>query len=382
MEDGLLQDHHSESSFPLQIPRLRSGYHGNHVSTPRWDKCVNYVENSLIYAAGRLFVNTHFQEDKKHMMEELIEGIRWAFIDMLEKENDWMDQPTKKRAIDKAHAVLAKVGYPEFILNDTYLNDDLKELKFDEMDYYGNVMQTLKFIAQTDIAWLRKSVPRTEWFTNPTTVNAFYSSSTNQIRFPAGELQKPFFWGKEYPRSLSYGAIGVIVGHELTHGFDNNGRKYDKNGNLDQWWSNSSVTAFNEKTQCMIDQYNGYHWDEAGLNVRGKRTLAENIADNGGIREAFRAYRRWVDKSRGGAEEPLLPGVGLNNNQLFFLSYAHVRCNSYRPEAARDQIQSGAHSPPKYRVVGAMSNYEEFRKVFNCPNTSLMNRGAQSCRVW
>uniref|UniRef100_A0A4W6BRE1 Phosphate regulating endopeptidase homolog, X-linked n=1 Tax=Lates calcarifer TaxID=8187 RepID=A0A4W6BRE1_LATCA len=323
--------------------------------TPRWDKCVNYVENSLVYATGRLFVNTHFQEDKKHMMEELIKGIRWAFIDMLEKENDWMDQPTKTRAIEKAHAVLAKVGYPEFILNDTYLNEDLKELKFNELDYYGNVMQTLKFIAQSDIAWLRKSVPRTEWFTNPTTVNAFYSSSTNQI---------------------------LIVGHELTHGFDNNGRKYDKNGNLDQWWSNSSVTAFNEKTQCMIDQYNGYHWDEAGLNVRGKRTLAENIADNGGIREAFRAYRRWVDESRGGVEEPLLPGVGLNNNQLFFLSYAHVRCNSYRPEAARDQIQSGAHSPPKYRVVGAMSNYEEFRKVFSCPESSVMNRGAQSCRVW
>ncbi|KAA8580550.1 hypothetical protein FQN60_013508 [Etheostoma spectabile] len=330
--------------------------------TPRWDKCVNYVENSLVYATGRLFVDTHFQEDKKHMMEELIEGVRWAFIDILQKENDWMDQPTKERAIEKArtadsyispflyissaHAVLAKVGYPEFILNDTYLNEDLKQLVFSENDYYGNVMQTLKFIAQSDITWLRKSVPRTEWFTNPTTVNAFYSSSTNQIRFPAGELQKPFFWGKEYPRSLSYGAIGVIVGHELTHGFDNNGRKYDKNGNLDSWWTNSSVTAFNEKTQCMIDQYNGYYWEEAGLNVRGKRTLAENIADNGGIRESFR-----------------------------------VRCNSYRPEAARDQIQSGAHSPPKYRVIGAMSNYEEFRKAFSCPD-SVMNRGAQSCRVW
>ncbi|KAK9527491.1 hypothetical protein VZT92_014049 [Zoarces viviparus] len=350
--------------------------------TPRWDKCVNYVENTLGYATGRLFVNTHFEEDKKHMMEELIEGVRWAFIDMLEKENDWMDAPTKKKAIEKAHAVLAKVGYPEFILNDTYLNEDLKQLRFSEKDYYGNVMQTLKFIAQSDVAWLRKSVPRTEWFTNPTTVNAFYSSSTNQIRFPAGELQKPFFWGREYPRSLSYGAIGVIVGHEFTHGFDNNGRRYDKNGNLVYWWTNSSITAFNEKTQCMVDQYNGYHWQEAGLNVRGKRTLAENVADNGGIREAFRAYRRWIDESRGGVEESRLPGVGLNNNQLFFLSYAHVRCNSYRPEAARDQVQSGAHSPPKYRVIGAMSNYEEFRKAFGCPESSAMSRGAESCRVW
>ncbi|XP_062841848.1 phosphate-regulating neutral endopeptidase PHEX [Trichomycterus rosablanca] len=349
---------------------------------PRWDKCVNYVEGTLMYATGRLFVDKHFQEDKKHMMEELIKGIRWAFIDMLKKENDWMDAETKTKAIEKAHAVLPKVGYPEFILNDTYINEDIKQLSFSENDYFGNVMQTLRFIAQSDIGWLRKTVPRTEWFTNPTTVNAFYSSSTNQIRFPAGELQKPFFWGSDYPRSLSYGAIGVIVGHELTHGFDNNGRKYDKDGNLNQWWSNASVAHFNDKTQCMIDQYNNYYWKVAGLNVKGKRTLAENIADNGGIREAFRAYRRWIEKERSGAEEPSLPGVGLSNNQLFFLSYAHVRCDAHRPEAARNQILSGAHSPPKYRVVGAMSNYEEFREAYNCPEMSIMNRGAESCRVW
>uniref|UniRef100_A0A8D3CZ18 Phosphate regulating endopeptidase homolog, X-linked n=1 Tax=Scophthalmus maximus TaxID=52904 RepID=A0A8D3CZ18_SCOMX len=225
LEDGFLQDHHPEPRFLYRYLDYARVTTGTTSLSPRWDKCVNYVENSLVYATGRLFVNTHFQEDKKHMMEELIEAVRWAFIDILEKENDWMDQPTKKRAVEKAHAVLAKVGYPEFILNDTYLSEDLKELEFSKMDYYGNVMQTLKFIAQSDVAWLRRrSVPRTEWFTNPTTVNAFYSSSTNQIRFPAGELQKPFFWGREYPRSLSYGAIGVIVGHELTHGFDNNGK--------------------------------------------------------------------------------------------------------------------------------------------------------------
>ncbi|KAI5610234.1 phosphate-regulating neutral endopeptidase isoform 2 precursor, partial [Silurus asotus] len=191
--------------------------------TPRWDKCVNYVESTLMYATGRLFVDKHFQEDKKNMMEELVDGVRWAFIDMLKEENDWMDAETKTKAIEKAHAVLPKVGYPEFILNNTYINKDIEQLSFTEKDYFGNVMQTLRFIAQSDIGWLRTTVPRTEWFTSPTTVNAFYSSSTNQIRFPAGELQKPFFWGLDYPRSLSYGAIGVIVGHELTHAFDNNG---------------------------------------------------------------------------------------------------------------------------------------------------------------
>nr|XP_025713284.1 phosphate-regulating neutral endopeptidase [Callorhinus ursinus] len=349
---------------------------------PQWDKCVNFIESALPYVVGKMFVDVHFQEDKKEMMEELIEGIRWAFIDMLEKENEWMDTGTKRKAKEKARAVLAKVGYPEFIMNDTYVNEDLKAIKFSEFDYFGNVLQTRKYLAQSDFFWLRKAVPKTEWFTNPTTVNAFYSASTNQIRFPAGELQKPFFWGTEYPRSLSYGAIGVIVGHEFTHGFDNNGRKYDKNGNLDPWWSTDSEEKFKEKTKCMVNQYSNYYWRKAGLNVKGKRTLGENIADNGGLREAFRAYRKWINDKRQGVEEPLLPGIIFTNNQLFFLSYAHVRCNSYRPEAAREQIQIGAHSPPQFRVNGAVSNFEEFQKAFNCPLNSTMNRGLDSCRLW
>nr|XP_020644827.1 phosphate-regulating neutral endopeptidase [Pogona vitticeps] len=349
---------------------------------PQWDKCVNTVESALPYATGRMFVDVHFQEDKREMMEELTEGIRWAFMDMLEKENTWMDSETKRRATEKAKAVLAKVGYPEFIMNDTYIIEGLKTMKFSETDYFGNLLQTRRHAAQSDFYWLRKEVPKTEWFTSPTTVNAFYSASTNQIRFPAGELQKPFFWGTEYPRSLSYGAIGVVVGHEFTHGFDNTGRKYDKYGNLDSWWSANSEEKFKDKTKCMIDQYNNYYWKKAALYVKGKRTLAENIADNGGLREAFRAYRKWIKEKRQGEEEALLPGIDFTHNQLFFLSYAHVRCNSFRPEAAREQVYTGVHSPPQFRVIGAMSNFEEFRKAFNCADNSTMNRGAQSCRLW
>ncbi|KAM9171292.1 phosphate-regulating neutral endopeptidase PHEX isoform 3-T3 [Pangshura tecta] len=343
----------------------------------------NYLVWRMVYS--RIFnLSRRFQYRwlEFSRMAELTEGIRWAFIDMLEKENDWMDARTKRKAHEKAKAVLAKVGYPEFIMNDTYINEDIKTMKFSENDYFGNVLQTRKYLAQSDFYWLRKEVPKTEWFTSPTTVNAFYSASTNQIRFPAGELQKPFFWGTEYPRSLSYGAIGVIVGHEFTHGFDNNGRKYDKNGNLDPWWSTESEEKFKEKTKCMINQYDNYYWKRAGLNVKGKRTLAENIADNGGLREAFRAYRKWIEEKRKGAEEALLPGIEFTHNQLFFLSYAHVRCNSFRPESAREQIYTGVHSPPQFRVIGAMSNYEEFRKAFNCRVNSTMNRGSESCRLW
>uniref|UniRef100_A0A452GKQ9 Uncharacterized protein n=1 Tax=Gopherus agassizii TaxID=38772 RepID=A0A452GKQ9_9SAUR len=339
---------------------------------PQWDKCVNFVEGALPYVVGRMFVDVHFQEDKRKMMAELTEGIRWAFIDMLEKENDWMDARTKRKANEKAKAVLAKVGYPEFIMNDTYINEDIKTMKFSENDFFGNVLQTRKYLAQSDFYWLRKEVPKTEWFTSPTTVNAFYSASTNQISETALLCY----------RSLSYGAIGVIVGHEFTHGFDNNGRKYDKNGNLDPWWSTESEEKFKEKTKCMINQYDNYYWKRAGLNVKGKRTLAENIADNGGLREAFRAYRKWIEDKRKGVEEALLPGIDFTHNQLFFLSYAHVRCNSFRPESAREQIYTGVHSPPQFRVIGAMSNFEEFRKAFNCPANSTMNRGSESCRLW
>lgn len=355
---------------------------GTNSLAARWDRCVNYIENALPYAVGKMFVDAHFQEDKKLMMEEVIEGIRWAFIDMLEKENEWMDDETKDKAKAKAKAVMAMVGYPGFLMNETYINEEIKTLKFSESDYFGNVLQTLHFLSQADFYWLRKEVPKKEWYTSPTTVNAFYSASTNQIRFPAGELQKPFFWGTEYPRSLSYGAIGVIVGHEFTHGFDSNGRKYDKDGNLHPWWTTESEERFKERTKCIVEQYNDYYWKQAGMNVKGTKTLAENIADNGGMRESFRAYRKWIQDKRAGKEELLLPGLDLNNNKLFFLSYAHVRCNTFRHEAARDQIINGVHSPPNFRIIGSMSNFEEFRKVFNCPENTLMNRGNNSCRVW
>ncbi|KAM4046811.1 phosphate-regulating neutral endopeptidase PHEX [Anomaloglossus baeobatrachus] len=355
---------------------------GTNSLAARWDRCVNYIENALPYAVGKMFVDSFFQEDKKLMMEEVIEGIRWAFMDMLEKENNWMDEETKNKAREKAKAVMAKVGYPGFLMNETYINEDIKTLKFSESDYFGNVLQTLHFLSQSDFYWLRQEVPKKEWYTSPTTVNAFYSASTNQIRFPAGELQKPFFWGTEYPRSLSYGAIGVIVGHEFTHGFDSNGRKYDKDGNLHPWWTTESEEKFKERTKCVVDQYNDYYWKLAGMNVKGTKTLAENIADNGGMREAFRAYRKWIQEERGGKEELLLPGLDLNHNQLFFLSYSHVRCNTFRPEAAREVVMNGVHSPPQFRVIGAMSNFEEFRKAFNCPENTLMNRGNNSCRVW
>ncbi|XP_051870387.1 phosphate-regulating neutral endopeptidase PHEX [Pristis pectinata] len=348
---------------------------------PRWKKCTGFVDSFMPYAVGGMFVKAHFQEDKKKLTEKLIDGIRWAFLDMLDKENDWMDAETKERAKEKAQAILAKVGYPNFILNDAIINN-YRNVTVLATDYFGNVLNFLQFIAQSDFAVLRIRSSKTEWFTQPTIVNAFYISTKNQIQFPAGQLQKPFLWGEKYPLSISYGAIGTIIGHEFSHAFDNNGRKFDKDGNLRQWWTNDSISKFNAKADCIVKQYSDYYWALVGLKVNGQKTLGENIADNSGLRQSFRAYQKWLREERGNREEVLLPGLKLNHNQLFFLSFAQTMCNVYHPVAARNWILTQVHSPQEFRVTGALSNFEEFSKAYNCPSMSPMNRGVDSCRLW
>ncbi|XP_062908605.1 phosphate-regulating neutral endopeptidase PHEX [Mobula hypostoma] len=350
--------------------------------SPRWDTCTSFVEAVMPYVVGRMFVKAHFQENKKKLTEDLVAGIRWAFLDIVDKENDWMDAETKDKAKEKAKAILAKIGYPNFILNDDAINNKYRNVTISATDYFGNLLSFLRFYAQLDFRDLRRRRPKTEWFAHPTTVNAFYAWSRNQIQFPAGELQKPFFWGEEYPLSISYGAIGTIIGHEFSHAFDSRGRKYDIDGNLHQWWSNDSISNFEAKANCMVKQYSNYYWTPAGLKVNGQQTLAENIADNAAVRLAFKAYRKWVREEKGGREEALLPGPKLNHNQLFFLSHAQVRCSNHNPEAGRNRILTGVHSPPEIRVIGAIANFEEFSKAYNCPSTSPMNRDANSCRVW
>uniref|UniRef100_A0A4W3ISP1 Phosphate regulating endopeptidase homolog, X-linked n=1 Tax=Callorhinchus milii TaxID=7868 RepID=A0A4W3ISP1_CALMI len=292
----------------------------------RWIMCVVYVDYIFSYAVGRMFVDAHFQEDKKKLTEELVEGVRWAFLDILDKENDWMDKDTKNKAKEKV----------------MHYNNNL---------YLYNVSKPSQNILYSGL---------TVYFLGKARQSIAYHKVPQTV-FPAGELQKPFFWGEQYPLSISYGGIGTIVGHEFSHAFDNNGRKYDKFGNLQQWWTNASISKFEEKTQCMIKQYDDYYWLTAGMHVNGKMTLGENIADNAGIRQSFRAYRKWIREKRGGKEEDLLPGIGLT---------------------ARIQILNGVHSPSEFRTIGAMSNFEEFSKAFNCPETSVMNRGSNACRVW
>ncbi|CAH1984049.1 unnamed protein product [Acanthoscelides obtectus] len=239
------------------------------------------------------------------------------------------------------------------------------------------MLDALRFEAQQNFNKLRQPVDKNKWSTDPAVVNAFYNPNRNDIVFPAGILQ-PLFYSQHFPKSLNYGGIGVVIGHEITHGFDDKGRQFDKDGNMMQWWNDKTIRAFRDRTQCMIDQYSRYKISEVDLYVNGRMTQGENIADNGGLKQSFRAYRKWVSQY---GEEMDLPGLNLTHDQLFFLNYAQIWCGSMRPEDALSKVRSSVHSPGPIRVLGPLSNSHDFARAYNCPLGSPMNPTSK-CSVW
>ncbi|OWK52337.1 Neprilysin [Lonchura striata] len=285
-------------------------------------------------------------------VEEMIADIRDVFIKTLD-ELPWMDAVTKKRAEQKATAIRERIGYPDEIVTDNdKLNSEYQELNYKEEEYFENIIQNLVFTQKKRLKKLREKVDKEEWISGAAVVNAFYSASRNQIVFPAGILQPPFFSASQ-PKSLNYGGIGMVIGHEITHGFDDNGRNFNENGDLVDWWTEESARNFKELSQCMVYQYGNFSWDLAGgQNLSGINTLGENIADNGGVRQAYKAYENFVRKH---GKEKLLPGLDMNHKQLFFLNFAQVWCGTYRPEYAVNSIKTDVHSPGKFRSAEAAS---------------------------
>lgn len=352
--------------------------YGSEQELSRWRDCVSYVIENIGNAVGRMFVEEHFDEDAKEIALDMIHGIRAAFGELLEHA-EWMDDPTRKVAKEKADAIAEKIGYPSYILNDTALDDAYKTVDFHPDTYFENVLDNLKSVAINNLDILREPVDRTRWSTTPVVVNAFYSSTKNQIMFPAGILQPPFY-GKGYPKSLNYGGIGMVIGHEITHGFDDRGRQFDKNGNLKQWWDTEVISRFKQQAQCIIDQYSNFTVEPVNMNLNGLQTQGENIADNGGLKQAYRAYTNWLKTQT--EEEPRLPGLThLSDHHLFFLNFAQVWCGTMRPEASVNRIRTGLHSPGKFRVIGTLQNSEDFAKVFQCPKNSYMNP-QNKCQIW
>uniref|UniRef100_A0A8P4K2J4 Neprilysin n=1 Tax=Dicentrarchus labrax TaxID=13489 RepID=A0A8P4K2J4_DICLA len=336
-----------------------------------WRQCALYVNNNLDNAVGRLYVQEAFSEKSKELM---IKDIRQVFISNLD-DLTWMDAETKKAAEEKARAIRERIGYSDNIMDDEYLNNEYKDLGYSAEEYFENILQNLEYVQKKRLRKLRVKVNKEEWVTGAAVVNAFYSSSKNQIVFPAGILQPPFF-SKGQAKSLNYGGIGMVIGHEITHGFDDNGRNYDKDGDLKDWWTPDSTQRFLELSKCIVNQYGNFSWDLAnGLHLNGNNTLGENIADNGGIRQAYKNYV----KEHG--EEPPLPGIDLSHNQLFFLNFAQVWCGTHRPEQAVNSIKVDVHSPGKFRVLGSLQNFPEFAKAFSCNKSSYMVPD-NTCRVW
>ncbi|KAK6176886.1 hypothetical protein SNE40_015099 [Patella caerulea] len=349
---------------------------GSATERDRFRTCVVYVQNNVGVGVGRIFIDETFDEDAKSTALEMIENIRSAFFELL-NELDWMDDSTRQLAREKAEYINEKIGYADAILDDVYLNKLYENHTYDPHDYFNNVDSDQRRSIVTNLKDLREPVDKDAWSTNAATVNAFYSPQKNQIMFPAGILQPPFFH-KNYPRALNYGGIGVVIGHEITHGFDDSGRQYDKDGNLLQWWTDDVIDRFKEKAQCIIDQYSNYTVEEADMNLNGINTQGENIADNGGLKQSYRAYQTLIETM---GNEQRLPGLKYNNKQLFFINFAQIWCTNTRREAAIQQILTGVHSLGRFRVIGSLQNSQDFAEAFNCPASSYMN-AENKCYVW
>ncbi|XP_023238292.1 neprilysin-1-like isoform X1 [Centruroides sculpturatus] len=347
---------------------FREILYGVSADRARWTHCVDLVNKRMGMAVGALFIRDNFDPKSKETALEMIHNIREAFNELLE-ENYWMDVETRAVAKEKANAMNERIGYPDLLTSPVELSKEYDALIIHEQYFLINLFNVLKFEASKNLLKLRQPVNKDRWTTEPAVVNAFYDPNKNDIVFPAGILQ-PLFYSQYFPKSLNYGGIGVVIGHEITHGFDDKGRQFDKDGNLKQWWNNATINRFRERTQCIIDQYSSYVLEDTNLNVNGKMTQGENIADNGGLKQAYRAYKKWVSRE---GEELSLPGLNLTHDQLFFLNYAQIWCGSMRPEEAKNKISSSVHSPGPIRVIGPLSNSFDFAKAYDCVPGSRMN---------
>ncbi|KAL5020572.1 hypothetical protein ScPMuIL_003464 [Solemya velum] len=342
---------------------------------PRWERCVSKVSRVLMFAVGALYVDEAFPGKSKKEVGMMVEHLRQAFIENL-PDVKWMDDETRELSMEKAKAISKMIGYPDWILIPNELDKYYEEFHLTDGGFFESHMAGMK-MGFSQILNRRGKIPdRTEWHMSPAEVNAYYTSTYNSIVFPASILQQPFY-SPVLPQSFNFGSIGMVMGHELTHGFDNTGRMYDKFGNLNNWWTNKSAEGFEKHSQCMIDLYSSYKFQ--GAQVNGKTTLGENIADNGGLKAAYMAYMRW--KGQEGNTSPLLPGIHFSPEQLFYIGFGQIWCAHYTQEYAERAVLTDVHSPSMIRVLAVISNNEKFGEAFNCPVGSPMNP-KDKCKVW
>lgn len=336
----------------------------------RWKRVLGTIDESIGEDLGQLYVAQAFPPQAKARMLAMVENLRLALRDKLE-HLAWMDAATRRKALAKIDALHVKVGY-----TDKWI--DYGSLTIDRRSYAGNVLRARQFDTLRDLHKIGRPVDRTEWGMTPSTVNAYYDPPLNEIVFPAGILQSPFF-DENADDAANYGAIGAIMGHEMTHGFDDEGRQYDPHGNLTDWWTPASAQRFKERAAAIVKQFNGYVAVD-GLHINGELTQGENIADLGGLKIAYAALHHELAK-KPGAEKRLIDGFTVD--QRFFLSFASEYRENQRTEAERLQLSTDPHSPNQFRVNGPLSNLPEFFKAFDVKEGEPMRRAkADRVEIW
>ena len=339
---------------------------------PRWKRCVDYTDTELGEALGRKFVEKTFGEEGKARMLKMVAALEKALGQDI-AGLDWMTAATKQKALEKLDAVANKIGYPDKWR-------DYSSVLIQRDDPVANNFHADAFEFQRELNKIGKPVDRSEWEMSPPTVNAYYHPLMNNINFPAGILQPPFFDNRE-DDAVNFGAIGLIIGHELTHGFDDQGRQFDPQGNLKDWWTPQDAKEFERRAACFDQEYSQYEV-APGVHVNGKLTLGENTADNGGARIALMALLSTAGPdAKEDAKKDAKRIDGLTPEQRFFVSFGQAWCENARPEVLRLQVQTDPHAPAQARVNGVVQNMPEFRKAFSCrAGQPMVSRNA--CRVW
>ena len=335
---------------------------------PRWKRGLDVVNGAVGESVGRIYMERHFPAESRQQMAELIANLRAAFTERLQRL-EWMDEPTRAQALAKLEAFDPRIGGPERFI-------DYSAMRVDRADLVGNMLRAQQFDWNLQLSRLPNPVDRSLWGMNPQEINAYYSPLANQITFPAAILQPPFFDPHADP-AVNYGAIGAVIGHEIGHGFDDQGRRFDAQGRFRDWWTETSAQRFTERTTRLVQQYNQYD-GIPGQRVNGELTLGENIGDLGGLEMAYAAYRRYVAQH---GEPPVIDG--LTGDQRFFLAFAQAWRSNVREGALRERLLTDSHSPPEFRVNGVVRNVDAWYEAFNIqPGDPMYLPPEQRVRIW
>ena len=340
--------------------------YGQEVQQPRWRRILNATDGCLGEAIGQIYVEKHFPAAAKERMEGLVANLKVALGERI-KELDWMSPETKEKAIYKLSCINVKVGYPNKW-------KDYSKYEVTPDSYFQNVHRAIRFENEIEMAKIGKPVDKEEWFMTPQTVNAYYSPDMNEIVFPAGILQPPFF-NQEADDAVNYGGIGVVIGHEMTHGFDDQGRKYDEKGNLNDWWTEDDAANFGQRTQQLVKLFNEF--ELRGNHINGQLTLGENIADLGGLNIAWDAYQMTDEAKANKSIDGFTPA------QRFFISYGTIWRNNIRDKALERRIKEDVHSPAEARVNRALGSMPHFYEAFNIkPENKMYIAPDERAKIW